>query len=184
MFVGKIIENSEYYKIRNRVNIYFGIYCMIIAPLFLILILCNCEFVNKFVISLVNFIMLIIIVTLKYHVQKKIKNAELMGKHIIKIDKDTIHICSAKNDKEIEEKINIQDANLITVKKDYKMPGEKFIDFFKIIFGKYPKNFIKIQTPDTTRNIYFYFDTYYMLNELKNIIKNWEIKGYNIKYTN
>ncbi len=173
MFRARLIENKSYYKLRVKQ----------IFLLFLLLIPGNI-IINFYepptwiaILILALYIGMIILVVRN---QKKIRS--VTGNKLIEMDNDEIRIKSKKGIE--EEKIKLNNIEKIILKDQYSMPQETMKEVGQELTGKIKQNYIIINQDNEERRFDFEFDSYYMINQLNDLIKSWKTKGYNIESIN
>ena len=173
MFKAKLIENENYYNLRSK---HLLLTILISIPMGI--------FVNNFKLSIwgnlfaVSLYILMLIFLWKN--QKKIQS--ILGNKLIEINEHEIKIKSKKGLP--EEIINLNDVDKLILKDEYSMPQETMKEVGKEIVGNTKQNYLILQQKNNRRKIDFEVESYYMINQLKKVIKIWESKGYNIERIN
>jgi ABC-type multidrug transport system fused ATPase/permease subunit len=170
MFKAKLIENEQYYKLRSKQFI------LMLLPALPIGIIANFYQIQIWI-TLILIAVYVLMILLMSRNQKRLNS--LLGVNLIEIDENEIRVKS-KNGHQ-KERIQLENVEKIILKDDYSIPQETIKDMSKEMKGETKKNFLIIQGENNERKFDFEFDSYYMLEELKKIIKSWEVKGFNIE---
>ncbi len=170
MFRAKLIENKRYYKLRvKQMSLMF----LLLIPGSIVLFVYKTPPIWIAIPALVLYIGTIILMVRN---QKKI--CSVAGNKLIEMDIDEIRIKSKKG---IEEKIKLNNIEKIILKDQYSMPQETMKEVGQELTGKIKQNYIIINQDNEARRFDFEFDSYYMINQLNNLIKSWQTKEYNIE---
>ena len=173
MFRAKLISDPNYYSYKKKLVAYSQLAIIFVLILYIILRFVahvkEAWGISFFVVYAFSFYF-----TIKYN--KKIKKA--IDKKIIEIYGTQIEI--KDNHGNLLESFNVKDADKIIVKNEYKMPEEGFKDIINTIKGKFVKNYIIFEFNGKQKKYDFLFDSYYMIEKLKELIKEWEAAGYNV----
>ena len=124
---------------------------------------------------MIAFYIMAVILILKN--QKQINS--ILGNKLVEIDEEEIRIKS-KNGRQ-QEVIKLDEIDKLILNKNYSMPQETIKDLGSEISGNAKQSYIIFQKNSETRKLNFEFDSYFMIEQLKKIIKNWEDKGYIIE---
>jgi hypothetical protein len=80
------------------------------------------------------------------------------------------------------EKIEIENIDKLIVKGDYKMAHETMKDLKEEIKGNTEEHYIIIESNNKQRRLDFVIESYYMLNQLKKLVRVWESRNLLIEY--
>ncbi|HEB62097.1 MAG TPA: hypothetical protein ENI82_02995 [Bacteroidetes bacterium] len=178
MFIGRYIEDRKYYDYLKKIYS-FDFICFISASIFMIIILLGLLF--DFDTSNILAIYFVVYIIFDYFKIRKYKKCiKFVNNAIVEIDDDFIKI-KTKNNTDLEQKIDLNTVDKIYVKKDYFLFDlDKIKNLLSLKFNKHPEHYIIVESGGKKKRIDFIFDSYYMVEELKKIINQWERKGYNL----
>lgn len=103
----------------------------------------------------------------------------IVGNKQIEIDNKEIRIKSKKGIQ--QEIIHLNKIDKLILKDIYSMPQETIGEVVKEMSGKAKQNYLILEQNSQKRRLDFEIDSYYMVNQLDKIIKNWKANGYNIE---
>ncbi|MEZ4907206.1 MAG: hypothetical protein R2771_06110 [Saprospiraceae bacterium] len=170
MFKAKLIENQNYYKFRTKQVL---LMLLLSIPIYLLVMYYQSP-TWVTILLLVFYISAIIIMAIN---QKHINSA--LGNKLIEIDVDEIRIKSKKGIE--EETIKLNEVERIILKEEYSMPQKTIIEVGQEITGNIKQNYLILHQDSKKRQLDFEIDSYYMINQLNNLIESWIMKGYNIE---
>ena len=170
MFKAKLIENESYYKLRSKqmllmllISIPMGILANFYSMPLNLNIVMHAIYILAVIINSKN---------------KKLINS-MLGKKLIEIDKEEIRIKSRNGTP--QEVITLGAVDKLILDGDFALPQETFKELGKEMIGNGKQNSLIIHKNSKSRKLNFEFDSYYMIEQLKKVIKHWEEKGYNIE---
>lgn len=170
MFKAKLIENESYYTLKGKQLL------LLILPSVAIVVLVNFNEIPIWltITMIASYIMAIILMVIN---QKRIKS--IFGNKLIEIDVNEIRIKSKVGIQ--QEIIKLDELEKIILKEEYSFPQETIKEVSKELTGKTKKNYLIIQKNNQKRKLDFEVDSYYMMNQLNEIIDSWKANGYNIE---
>lgn len=170
MFKGTLIENKNYYNLRSKQLLYF------ILPSIAIGI-----FVNFYKMPIwITIAAVIFYVTVKIMAFKYQKAMQKTANKRIEIDQNKIDI--KDSDGNIIETVQIESADKLIVKNDYKMAQESMKDLKEEMKGNTEKHYLILENNKIQRRFDFVIESYYMLNQLKKLVQDWQNKNLLIEY--
>ena len=172
MFKAKVIETREFYKIQGRQGLIF-IVSMAIAGILTYAFGTFESFLNAANLSLILFSLVI----LWYHRTMK----KLYGARKIEITDNKISLLSKKEGN--NEIFILDEVDKIILKDKYDVTQLSFTDSLKELTGNPTETFLVLKYANHNRRIDFDIDSHYLLKKLKEVIKKWEKKGYNLERT-
>lgn len=170
MFKAKLIENESYYKLRSK-----HLLLMLLPSLPMILIVNFYQIPIWLTILMIGLYVLAIIPMIRN--QKRL--SAIVGNKQIEIDNKEIRIKSKKGIQ--QEIIHLNKIDKLILKDIYSMPQETIGEVVKEMSGKAKQNYLILEQNSQKRRLDFEIDSYYMVNQLDKIIKNWKANGYNIE---
>jgi len=170
MFKGTLIENKNYYNLRSKQLLY------ILLPSIAIGLLVNFYQMPIWItIGAIIFYVAVMIMTSKNQkAMQKVANKKL------EISQNKIEIKDA--DGAAIETIDIESVNKIIVKEDYKMAQETLKDLKEEMKGNTEKHYLILEINKIQRRFDFVIESYYMLNQLKKLVQDWQKKNLLIEY--
>jgi hypothetical protein len=171
MFKASIVEDKKYYKLRS-LTIYTGIVTSALIPQFF--------FGNLKLNSLWGAIVIFLII-LEIYFSKKIMNMSLsiFGKRKLFLDLNKIQVFSQKNQLQAEFIPSVVDS--ITILSDLDFTTQSIFTIFKKDVSGHE---IIIKKGSEVHSYLFEFDSYYMIEQLKKIIKHWKVQNIQIELKN
>lgn len=165
-----MIENKSYHTLKGKQLL------LLILPSVAIGVLVNFYQIPIWltITMIALYIMAIILMVIN---QKRIKS--IFGNKLIEIDVNEIRIKSKVGIQ--QEIIKLDELEKILLKEDYSIPQQTIKEFSKELTGKTKKNYLIIQKNNQKRKLDFEVDSYYMMNQLNEIIESWKANGYNIE---
>ncbi len=170
MFKAKLIENGEYYKLKNKQQL--------IAILLTILL---GFFVNVYQLPVWLAIPIIAfyIAAMILMVRNRRQISAVVGNKRIEIDEEQIRIKSKKGS---DETIHLNRVERIMLKDEYVLPQRTIKDVGHELSGKSKQNFVILYQNNRARQLDFEVDSYYMINQLDKLIETWKQKGYHLEW--
>ena len=101
------------------------------------------------------------------------------GNKVLEINEDVISIKSATGS--LEEIIKLDEVEKLILKETYSIPQETMKEVGEELMGSTKQNFLIFQQNDIQRRIDFGVDSYYMIEQLNQLIANWESRGFKIE---
>ena len=166
MFKAKLIEEQNYYTLRNDqifLNLLPAMPMAIILNYYSVSILTTIACIAAYIIA--------IIAIRKNH---KLMQA-LIGERRIEINEKQISIQTQKG--KTKEIIPIDEINEITVLEEYVIPGDTMKEHGREFLGNIEKNFIVIKKGQEEQRFDFELDSHYMIVQLNKIIEAWKANG-------
>jgi len=170
MFKAKLIENESYYRLRSKQLL------LIFLPAIPFGLLVNFYKIPIWL-TIVMFGIYILTIILASRNQRQMNS--ILGNKLIEIDEEEIRIKSKKGIQ--QEVIRLAEIDKLILKEKYSIPQETIKEIGSEISGNAKQNYLILQKNSKRRKFDFEIDSYFMIEQLNKIIKNWEIKGYEIK---
>ena len=167
MFKANLINSPSYYKVR-RFTFLMALYP---STLVVAIILISNNFPWYSVALL--FLLSMGIDFWKIRAEKEART--LSTGNQIEISDEAIRILGTSG--EVVEALKVADASGILVKEAYAIPGDTLAGLFKEAQGKTLQNFIVYQVGSKKVRYDFVIESYYMIEQLKKVIRNWEERG-------
>ena len=172
MFKGTLIEHKNYYNLRSKQLLF------IILPSIAVCLLVNFYKMSIWItIGAIVFYVAVMIMT-----SKNQKAMQKVANKRIEIDQNKIEIKEA--DGTVIETIEIENVNKLILKDDYKMAQETLKDLKEEIKGNIEKHYLILENNKIQRRFDFVIESYYMLNQLKKLVQDWQNKNVLIEYAN
>ena len=170
MFKAKLIDNKDFYKLKNKH------FWLLILPSIPIAILSNFLLFPAWLTALtvVCYIMLFVFTSKN----QKVMNS-MVGQNNIEIDENEIRIKSQKG--RTLEVLKIENLEKIVLQKVYGIPQETMKDMVNEFKGTTRKNYLIIQKENKKRKFDFEIESHYMITQLNKIIDSWNEKGLKIE---
>ena len=170
MFKSKLIENENYYKLKNRQTL------LMLLPAIPMGLLIN---FYKFPVWL-TVIMFALYMALLFLLFKNGKRLNAVSDNkLIEIDESEIRIIT-KNGKE-QEVINLAEVEKLILKEEYVMATGSVKELGEEIAGKTKQDYLILQQNKQKRQLNFEIESHYMAKQLNKIIDIWKTRGYNIE---
>lgn len=93
----------------------------------------------------------------------------------IEITSDAIRLLSGHG--KILETIPVTDVTGVTVKETWAIPEERIQDLIRELKGKPLENYLIVQQGQEERRFDILLDSYYMIEQLKKVIDDWQARG-------
>ena len=171
-FKAKIIEDEEYYKLRRKLLL---LTMFPVAPSFIPSIVMD----NQYWLALPVFIISGCLTLIQWKLQKKFNG--LIGNRKIVADQNKIEITNSKN--KLLTSYNIAEMKSLELVTNFNMTHQTQKDIYKdVVKGQSRKHFITIRKEDERVHYNFEFDSYYMIEQLKKLVTQWETNGLNFFY--
>lgn len=167
MFKANLINSPSYYKVR-RFTFLMALYP---SALVIAIILISNNF-PWYAVALV-FLLSMGIDFWKIRAEKKVRSRSTGNQ--IEISDEAIRILGTSG--EVVETLKVADASGILVKEAYAIPGDTLAGLFKEAQGKTLQNFIVYQAGPKKVRYDFVIESYYMIEQLKKVIQNWQERG-------
>lgn len=164
MFKANLINSPQYYKVRR-----FALIMALYPGALAVVVVARLPWYW----AVPVFLLAMGIDLWKIRANKKVK--ALSSGHQIEISDEAIRILS--NSGEVIETLKVADASGILVKEAYGIPGDTLAGLFKEAQGKTLQNFIVYQAGAQKVRYDFVIESYYMIEQLKKVIQNWQAKG-------
>lgn len=166
MFKAKLIDDPAFYRMRKMVLILglptFALIGFLSGQLHLPLP----YFVG--ILALIGFLT-------AWRIRTHKRASSMVRNRNIEISTDTIRIVSGHG--KILETIPVADLTGVTVKETWAIPEERIQDLIRELKGKSLENYLIIQQNQEDRRFDFVLDSYYMIEQLKHVINDWQAKG-------
>jgi hypothetical protein len=170
MFKGTLIENDNYYKLKSKQTLY------IMLPSIAIGLLVNFYQMPIWVtIGAIIFYIGIMILTSK-NIKKMVKIANK------KIEINSNQIVLKEKNGTLIETIKLNSGAILKLKDTYKIPQETITELKEEIIGNVEKHYIIVNQKNIERRFDFEISSYYMLNQLKKVVQEWQKEDYSIEY--
>lgn len=169
----KLIEDQKYYLLRSKK------FWMMFLPAIPVSIIFNLFEASLWVIS--GFVVLYIgLIIYDYLNQKRMR--KYSENKMVEMDAEEIRITTKKG--EVVEAVHLSKLEKIILKDDYSMPMENLKDIGQELTGNYKQNYVMLQRGGQQKRWDFEVDSYYMFNQLKKLIGEWEMRGFWVEYLN
>ena len=168
MFKAKLIQSEKYHALRSR-QVLLGL--LVVLPIGVI--------VNFYKFPIwITMLMFSIYAAGNIIIYRNKKRLEAMVEdNRIEIDDQEIRIQRLN----ITEKFQIKEVDKLLIKDNYTVGQESIKEISKEITGRSSQNYLVLKQNDEEIKLDFVIDSYYMINQLNRITKNWKTKGYNIE---
>lgn len=170
MFKAKLIESEKYYQIKRRHLLFLFLPA---TSVWIVSIFLNLP--SWFFFLIVGLFVLALIWLFKGQKEMNL----ISGRKVIEIDDNEIRIKTKSGNE--KERFPLIDLEKIIVKEKYAMPAENFKELKNEVLGRPDQNYIILQQKNQQRKFYFEIDSYYMTNQLNEIIRNWSARGLKIE---
>lgn len=170
MFKGTLIEDEKYYNLRSKQLLY------ILLPSIAIGLLVNFYqmpiWITVGTIIFYFSIMILTSINLKRMVKMANKKIEINSKQIFLKEKNGNLI----------ETITLESSAILKLKDNYKIAQETISDLKEEIKGNVEKHYIIVKQQNQERRFDFEINSYYMLNQLKKVVQQWQKEDYSIEF--
>ncbi len=102
-----------------------------------------------------------------------------LGNKFIEMDEQELRLMSKKGN--LQEVIQLQKAEKITVKDEYSLPQQTAKEIGQEMAGSVKQNFLILQSPNEARRFDFEIESYFMANQLNKLVNSWATRGFNIE---
>jgi len=170
MFKAKLIDKTEYYKLRSKQAI------LLLLPTIPMALVIHFYALPWYVTALAFGVYILTFVLI--YKNQKVMDA-MKGQKIIEIDNNEIRIKSKKG--KPGEIINLGNIDKIILQNDYGIHQETMLDIKNEMIGKPRKNYLIIQHNNEKRKFDFEVDSHYMITQLNKIITRWTNSGLKIE---
>ncbi|MCF8237395.1 MAG: hypothetical protein K9I85_04510 [Saprospiraceae bacterium] len=170
MFKAKLIDDPAYYRLRKKM-------LLVGFPVAALLGI----FFGQMQTALPYFVGTLIVLGLytAWRIRTHKRASSMVRNRSIEISSDNIRILSGHG--KILETISVGEQDRLVVKEAYAIPEETIHDLIREIKGKGLENYMLIRRGEEEIRFDFFLDSYYMIEQLKKIIADWQARGLDIQ---